>query len=84
MKPKLTYMRQLSATDAARRSDVLNEVESGEESFVVVRRGRPVARIGPAHSGTGRALKAALRAHPPDPEWAADLHELREEVVKSS
>ena len=47
-------MKQLSATDAARRfSDVLDSVESDGESFVVVRHGRAVATIGPAIAGTG-------------------------------
>jgi prevent-host-death family protein len=74
-------MKQLSATDAARRfSDVLDRVESDRESFVVVRHGRPVATIGPAGNGTGRAAKDALRAHRPDPGWAAELRELRDWV----
>ncbi|HWO16087.1 MAG TPA: type II toxin-antitoxin system prevent-host-death family antitoxin [Solirubrobacterales bacterium] len=74
-------MKQLSATDAARKfSDVLDSVESDGESFVVVRHGRAVATIGPAVAGTGRALKEALRNHPPDPEWASELRELREAV----
>lgn len=74
-------MKQLSATDAARRfSDVLDSVESERESFVVVRHGRAVATIGPAFAGTGRALKEALRAHRPDAEWAAELRELRDAV----
>jgi len=74
-------MKQLSATDAARRfSDVLDSVESEHESFVVVRHGRVVATIGPATTGTGRALKKALRAHRPDPEWAGELRELRDAV----
>jgi prevent-host-death family protein len=74
-------VRQLSATDAARRfSDVLDRVESGGESFVVVRRGRAVATIGPASGGTGGALREALRAHRPDAEWAAELRDLREAV----
>lgn len=74
-------MKQLSATDAARRfSDVLDSVESKRESFVVVRHGRAVATIGPASVGTGRALKDVLRAHRPDAEWAAELRELRESV----
>jgi antitoxin (DNA-binding transcriptional repressor) of toxin-antitoxin stability system len=74
-------VKQLSATDAARRfSDVLDSVESKRESFVVVRRGRAVATIGPAFAGTGRALKEALRAHRPDPGWAGELRELREAV----
>jgi prevent-host-death family protein len=74
-------VKQLSATDAARRfSDVLDRVESEHESFVVVRHGRPVATIGPAFGGTGRAVKEMLRKHRPDPEWADELHELREWV----
>jgi prevent-host-death family protein len=74
-------VKQLSATDAARRfSDVLDSVESKQESFVVVRHGRAVATIGPAFAGTGRAVKEMLRAHRPDPEWADELRELREWV----
>jgi prevent-host-death family protein len=74
-------VKQLTATDAARRfSDVLDSVESERETFVVVRHGRPVATIGPAVAGTGRALKKALRAHRPDSGWAGELRELREAV----
>lgn len=74
-------MKQLSATDASRRfSEVLDEVERGGESFVVVRHGRAVATIGPASGGTGEALKEALRANQPDDAWAEDLRELREVV----
>lgn len=74
-------MKQLSATDAARRfSDVLDSVEGEGESFVVVRHGRAVATIGPASGGTGQALKEALRAHRPDAEWASELRELRAAV----
>jgi len=72
-------MKQLSATDASRRfSEVLDEVEHGGESYVVIRHGRPVATIGPAAGGTGKALKAALRANRPDDAWAGELRELRE------
>lgn len=72
-------MKQLSATDAARRfSEVLDEVERGGESYVVVRHGRPVATIGPASGGTGKALKGVLRAHRPDDAWADEVRELRE------
>jgi prevent-host-death family protein len=74
-------MRQLSATEAARKfSDVLDSVETEGESFVVMRHGQPVATIGPARGGTGRALKEALRAHGPDAEWAGELRELRDAV----
>lgn len=71
-------MKQLSATDVARRfSEVLDRVERSGESYVVVRHGRAVATIGPAGGGTGEALKAALRANRPDPDWADELGELR-------
>ncbi len=74
-------MKQLSATDASRRfSEVLDDVERGGESYVVVRHGRAVATIGPASGGTGRALKEAVRANRPDPAWAEDLRELRDGI----
>jgi prevent-host-death family protein len=72
-------LKQLSATDAARRfSEVLDRVEQTGESVTIVRHGRAVATIGPAGAGTGKALKEALRAHPPDPDWADEVRELRE------
>ena len=72
-------MRQLSATDAARRfSEVLDGVERSGESYIVIRHGRPVATIGPASGGTGKALKDVLRANRPDDAWADELRELRE------
>jgi prevent-host-death family protein len=71
-------MKQVSATDASRRfSEVLDDVERGGESFVVVRHGRAVATIGPAGGGTGKTLKEALRANQPDDAWADELRELR-------
>jgi prevent-host-death family protein len=74
-------LKQLSATEAARRfSELLDRVEQTGESYVVVRRGRAVATIGPAGGGTGRALKEALRVNRPDPEWAGELDELRESL----
>jgi prevent-host-death family protein len=75
----LKHLKQLSATDAARRfSEVLDRIEQRGESVTIVRHGRAVATIGPAGAGTGKALKEALRAHPPDPDWADELRELRE------
>jgi prevent-host-death family protein len=72
-------VKQLSATDASRRfSEVLDEVEHGGESYVVLRHGRAVATIGPASGGTGRAVKEALRANRPDDAWGDELRELRE------
>ena len=73
----LKDLKQLSATDAARRfSEVLDRIEQRGESVVIVRHGRAVATMGPAGAGTGRALKEALRAHRPDPDWADEVREL--------
>jgi len=74
-------MKQLSATDASRRfSEVLDEVERGGESYVIVRHGRAVATIGPAGGGTGKTLKEALGANRPDDAWVGELRELRESI----
>jgi prevent-host-death family protein len=74
-------LKQLSATDAARRfSEILDRVERDGESYAVMRRGRAVATIGPAAKGNGKAVKEALRANPPDADWAQDLRELRESI----
>jgi prevent-host-death family protein len=71
-------MRNVTATDAARRfSELLDAVERRGETFVVVRRGRAVARIGPARAANGKAVKEILRSNPPDPEWASELRRLR-------
>lgn len=71
-------MRSLTATDAARRfSELLDAVENRGETFVVLRRGRPVARIGPAAGADGKSVKAILRANPPDASWAQDLQAMR-------
>lgn len=71
-------LKQLSATDAARRfSEVLDRVEQNGESVVIVRHGRPVATIGPAGAGTGKALKEALRANPVDADWMDEYLKLR-------
>lgn len=74
-------MRQVTATEAARRfSEMLDSVENGRESFVVVRRGRAVATVGPAIGSTGRDLKDVLKRNRPDAAWAEELRELRESV----
>ena len=71
-------MRSVSATEAARRfSELLDAVEARGETFLVARRGRTVARIGPAAGADGRAVKALLRRMRPDAEWPSELRELR-------
>jgi prevent-host-death family protein len=71
-------MKSLTATEAARRfADVLDAVESRGETFVVVRRGRAVARIGPAGAGRGTTVKEVLRAAPDDPAWVDEVKRIR-------
>jgi prevent-host-death family protein len=78
-------MKRVSATEAARRfSDVLDAVEGGRESFVVVRRGREVATISPASPASGKRLKALLDEHRPDSAWSGELEELRGALVDES
>ena len=55
---------------------MLDAVETRGETFVVVRNGRPVARVGPAPAAHGAAVKEALRAHGRDAAWADELRAL--------
>jgi antitoxin (DNA-binding transcriptional repressor) of toxin-antitoxin stability system len=59
---------------------VLDAVETRGESFLVVRRGRAVARIAPASAGHGRAVKELLRSAPSDSDWLDDLRRIRSSV----
>jgi antitoxin (DNA-binding transcriptional repressor) of toxin-antitoxin stability system len=69
-------MSEISATDASKRfADMLDVVEHRGETFTVVRRGRAIATIAPAHRTTLGELREFLSAHPPDPEWENDLQD---------
>jgi antitoxin (DNA-binding transcriptional repressor) of toxin-antitoxin stability system len=75
-------MRRMSATEAARRfSELLDAVEGQGETFVVVRRGRAVAAIGPTSGAHGREVKAILREHGADAAWESELRALREALT---
>ncbi|MGH3115622.1 MAG: type II toxin-antitoxin system Phd/YefM family antitoxin [Gaiellales bacterium] len=75
-------MTRLTATEAARRfAEVLDAVEHRGETFVVVRRGREVARIAPTHAAPGKAVKEVMRANPRDGAWADELRDLRAGLV---
>ena len=74
-------MKSVSATNAARRfSDVLDAVETKGETFLIVRRGRAIARLSPATGGRGSAVKALLRKAPRDPGWAEDVRRARADL----
>ena len=69
---------EISATEAARRfSEILDAVEHRGESFVIVRKGRPVARMGPATKASGESVKEILHGHARDREWEKELRDLR-------
>lgn len=71
-------MIEVTATEASRRfADLLDGVEHRGEHYVIVRRGRVVARLEPAPVTTGADVKALLRRHRIDRDWATELTELR-------
>jgi antitoxin (DNA-binding transcriptional repressor) of toxin-antitoxin stability system len=71
-------VKSVSATEAARRfSDLLDAVEAEGETFVIVRHGRPVARIEAATGQQGRAVKELLRRAPRDSQWVDDVSSVR-------
>jgi prevent-host-death family protein len=71
-------MSEISATEASKRfADMLDAVEHRGETFTVVRRGRAIATVAPAHRRTLGELREFLIANPPDPDWEHDLEDLR-------
>jgi prevent-host-death family protein len=71
-------MSEISAAEASERfSDLLDAVEHRGEAFTVVRRGRAIATIAPAHRTTLGELREFLTANPSDPKWEHDLEDLR-------
>lgn len=71
-------MKDVTATEAARNfSDLLDAVEHGNESFLVVRKGKPVARLVGAAGTSAVLIKRILSRHSRDPGWAIELDELR-------
>jgi len=75
-------MKELTATEAARRfSEVLDAVEHRREAFVITRGGKTVASIGPVPSATGASLKAVLARHSRDRAWLSELQEMRRSLA---
>lgn len=71
-------MKDVSATEVARRfSDVLDSVEHHNESYRVIRAGRPVARITPVGRANGRMVVEFLTSREPDPAWVEDVRSTR-------
>lgn len=75
-------MPEVTATEASRRfADLLDGVEHRGERYTIVRRGRVVAQLEPAHILSGAETKALLRRHRVDGDWATEVAELRTELV---
>jgi hypothetical protein len=45
--------------------------------FTIVRHGKAIAHLEPLSRGRGADVKALVRRHPPDADWASDLDEVR-------
>lgn len=73
-------MITVTATQAARNfANLLDAIEHGE-TVVVTRDGVPVGRFTPERRTSADRLKAALREHPADPEFADDLAAVRADL----
>lgn len=71
-------MKRVTATEASRSfARLLDETEHVRETFIIERRGRPIAEVRPAErSGTIADLIALLRRGPPDDDWERDMREI--------
>ena len=68
----------MSATEASRKfSELLDLVESEGETIIIERHGAEIAALGPVPRATGADLRKLLSEHPPDPDWADEVRELR-------
>ena len=71
-------MPDVTATDAARNfADLLDAIEHRGEHFTIVRRGKAIAHLEPMNRGIGADVKALLRRHRPDADWAREVDEVR-------
>jgi antitoxin (DNA-binding transcriptional repressor) of toxin-antitoxin stability system len=52
-------------------------VEHRGETFVIVRKGRPVARMAPATRASGKSIKEILHRKERDRAWEKELREVR-------
>lgn len=76
--------KRISATEASRKfSDILDAVEHRHEEFIVERRGRAIADLGPARTGAARGARwgDVLRLFDegvrPDPGFAREMTRVR-------
>ena len=75
-------MPEVTATEASRNfANLLDGVEHRGEHYTIVRRGRVVAQLEPVRVASGADLKAMLRRHRVDRDWADEVATLRSALV---
>ena len=75
-------MPDVTATEASRSfADLLDAVEHRGERYTILRRGRAVAHLEPVRVSTGAEVKALLRRHRPDSQWADEVDQLRAQLT---
>jgi prevent-host-death family protein len=75
-------MKRISATTMSRNlSDILDAVETEGETFVVVRRGKEVAKLTPSHPANGRVVKELLSNRPDVGDFLGDIRSVRDLLV---
>ena len=75
-------MPEVTATEASRSfADLLDAVEHRGERYTIVRRGRVVAQLEPAHAPSGAEAKALLLRHRIDADWADEVAAMRNDLV---
>ena len=62
-------------------SDVLDAVETEGETFVVVRRGREIAKLSPSHVANGQAVIDLFKRRPEMGDFLEDIKAVRELLV---
>lgn len=76
-------VKRITATAASRSfAELLDAIDRGGEPFVIERRGRPVAIIGPPPTANGAAIRSALEELASDADLADDLTTLRSLLVE--
>ena len=76
-------VKRITATEASRHfAELLDEIDRGGDSFVIVRRGRAVATIGPPSAANGVAIRSAIEELALDPDLTDELTSVRSLLVE--
>lgn len=76
-------VKRITATEASRHfAELLDEVDRGGDAFVIVRRGRPVATIGPPSAASGAAIRSAIQELALDSDLGEELTSVRSLLVE--